>query len=328
MAEIFVLSLGGLAKRISYTCAAMIKLLLSTQSTSFLKCFAGIRCGRPLLTTTFGASLSSSSTNRAADHQSYQGTPEIVTYLRLNNLQDNPGAIKNKKRVGRGIGSGRGKTSTRGHKGQKARSGGSIHPTFEGGQTKFYKLFPKRGFNNKPHAAEQHPINIGTIQMYIDMNRLDPNNVITIADMLLAGMFKANAIKYGVKLLSKGKEQMKQPLTIEINRASECAIDAIEEMGGNVTTVHMNRLALRTVLRPEKFEGKIMPRQARPPPKWQPYYTNFKNRGYLHPAVQLRDWLMKQDSDSSELVESKFEELLGQYTTKKDDTDDDNKLKQ
>lgn len=236
--------------------------------------------------------------------------PEIVTFLRLNNLQDNPGAVKKKKRVGRGIGSGTGKTSGRGHKGQKARSGGNIHPTFEGGQTKFYKLFPKRGFSNKPHSAKQLPLNLGTIQMYIEMKRLDPTRPITIPDMLKAGMFKANSVKHGIKLLSKGKESIKQPLSFEVNRASQSAIQVVEELGGTVTSIHLNRLALRTKLHPEKFEGKLMPRQARPPPKWQPYYTNWKNRGYLHPAVQMRKWFQRQERPE---LESKFESIMSQY---------------
>ena len=89
---------------------------------------------------------------------------EPIRFLRLNNLQDNDGAVKKGRRVGRGVGSSKGKTCGRGHKGQKARSGGSIHPTFEGGQTKQYKRFPKRGFNNKRHEALMYPLNIITLQ--------------------------------------------------------------------------------------------------------------------------------------------------------------------
>lgn len=301
----------------------MIKRLFSTRSLLLNRGWNWIRCDMPrafaYLDDSNSRRFSTTGSSIRTERHTNQDVPEIVAALRLNNLQDNPGATKKKKRVGRGIGSGRGKTCGRGHKGQKARSGGNIHPTFEGGQTKFYKLFPKRGFNNKRHTAEQFPINIGTIQMYIDMKRLDPDNVITISDMLAAGIFKANTIKHGVKLLSKGKEQIKQPLNIEINRASESAIKAVEELGGNVTTVHMNRLALRTKLRSEKFEGKIIPRQARPPPKWQPYYTNFRNRGYLHPAIQLRDWLRKQDLDGTEL-ESKFKLMLYRYRSQDNDS--------
>lgn len=234
---------------------------------------------------------------------------EPVTVLRLNNLQDNPGAVKKKRRVGRGIGSSKGKTCGRGHKGQKARSGGNIHPTFEGGQTKFYKLFPKRGFKNTRHETLMNGVNIGTIQMYIDMKRLDPEQPITVTTLKQAGLFKANAVKHGVKLLAAGKDMLKQPVAVHVNRASESAVDAVEAMGGSVVSVHYNKLALRTALRAEKFVDKVQPKHARPPPKWQPYYTSWHKRGYLNPAVQMRLWFEKQQSDSSDL-ESKFEELL------------------
>ena len=228
---------------------------------------------------------------------------QVVTFLRLNNLQDNPGAVKKKRRIGRGIGSSKGKTSGRGHKGQKARSGGSIHPTFEGGQTKFYKLLPKRGFNNKVHEAKMLPLNLETVQMYVDMGRLDPDREITLRDLQLAGLFKANAIKHGVKLLGKG--EIKQPLDLHVSRASESAIQAVEAAGGRVKSVHYNKLALRAMLRPEKFI--VPPKFARPPPKWQPYYTGWKNRGYLNPVVQMKSWFTKK-GDSE--LEGKFESIL------------------
>jgi large subunit ribosomal protein L15 len=244
--------------------------------------------------------------------------PEIVTVLKLNNLSDNPGAVKKKKRVGRGIGSGRGKTCGRGHKGQKARSGGNIHPLFEGGQTPFYRLIPKRGFKNKSKNPEQYPINIGKIQLYIDMKRLDPSKTITMYDMMNAGLFKANSIRQGVKLLSKGAELLRQPISIEVTRASESAVRAIENYnnsndstsagtstgGGVVTTVHLNKLGIRTTLRRDKFVDKHIPRNARPSPKMQPYYTNWKHRGYLHPATQLRNFLFKKEKQQQQTIGS------------------------
>lgn len=238
---------------------------------------------------------------------------EPVQILRLNNLHDNPGAIKKKRRIGRGIGSSKGKTSGRGHKGQKARSGASIHPTFEGGQTPLYKLFPKRGFKNTRHAELMNGVNLGTIQTYITMQRLDPTQPITIAAMKDAGMFKSNAVKHGIKLLSAGKEQLTHPLTIRVNRASAAAIAAVEAAGGSVVSVHLNRLALRTELRPEKFKDGPLPKQARPPPKYQPYYTSYYKRGYLNPAVQMFQWFQqkKQNNDPSvDALEIKFQELL------------------
>jgi large subunit ribosomal protein L15 len=238
---------------------------------------------------------------------------EAVQILRLNTLQDNPGAIKQKRRVGRGVGSGRGKTCGRGHKGQKARSGAKIHPTFEGGQTPLFRLVPKRGFKNVAHATPMTPINLGTIQMNIAMRRLDPTQPITLAAMKDAGMFKANDVKHGVKLLAAGKESITQPLTIKVNRASATAIAAVEKLGGTVVSVHLNRLSLRTELRPEKYADGPVPKNARPPPKYQPYYTSYHKRGYLNPAVQMRNWFAskKRDEDSAvSNLEQKFQELL------------------
>lgn len=250
----------------------------------------------------------------------FSSRPEPVTFLHLNNLYDIPGAVHSKKRVGRGPGSGRGKTCGRGHKGQKSRSGGSIHPRFEGGQTPLWKRLPKRGFRNTRHATPMRGINLGSLQNYIHMGRIDPAKTITVHTMLQAGMFKANAIQGGVKLLAgttcddptvaKTTASLQQPISIVVHRASRSAIAAVEAAGGRVTTVHHNRLALRVALRPQKFEGYPVPRQARPPPKYQPYYTNWKQRGYLHPAVQLRDWFEEKGGAEGEELQSKFEELL------------------
>jgi len=211
---------------------------------------------------------------------------ELVTFLGLNNLSDNPGAIKTARRVGRGIGSSKGKTCGRGHKGQKSRSGGGPSPLFEGGQTKFYKRIPKRGFTNV-HAEPMVPINVGTLQDYIDMGRLVPSDEpFTIKDLVDAGVTKCSSVKHGVKLLAKGKERLRTPIKIEISRASEGAIEAVEGVGGEITTVHYNRLALRALLKPEKFD--IIPKRARPPPKLMQYYTDYDKRGYLSPEIELK----------------------------------------
>lgn len=214
--------------------------------------------------------------------------PEVVTFLGLNNLADNPGAVKRGRRVGRGIGSSKGKTCGKGHKGQKSRSGGGPSPLFEGGQTPLYKRLPKRGFTNN-HAEPMVPINIGTIQDYIDMGRLKPNEndePWTMKDLVKAGMTNNTSIKYGVKLLAKGKERLRDAIKIEISRASNGAIEAVESVGGEITTVHYNKLALRALLKPEKFD--VIPKRARPPPKLMQYYTDNDNRGYLSPEIQLK----------------------------------------
>jgi len=294
---------------------------------------------------------------QSLDEQKEQNQQQQVftTVLKLNMLQDNPGAVKKKRRIGRGIGSSKGKTSGRGHKGQKARSGGSIPLYFEGGQTRFFKLLPKRGFTNKRHKVDMLSLNVGTIQDYIDMGRFptipiptstdntndSENNdnpptavVLTMKDFMDAGLCTTSSNKHGMKLLAKGKERVRTPIKIEISRASESAIAAIEAVGGEVTTVHYNKLALRTLLKPHKYnnesssssssgggeskgKGKIqlqLPKNARPNPKWQPYYTNWNNRGYLSVQAQMRKLLFERPE-----LETKFTNALTTLNNNNDD---------
>lgn len=161
---------------------------------------------------------------------------EPITFLKLNTLSDNPGAVKKKRRVGRGIGSSKGKTCGRGHKGQKARAGRGVHPSFEGGQTKFYKRLPKvRRMKNHKFKLDLAPLNIGTVQDYVTMGRLIPDRsdgVLTMRDFVRAGIFPTSSIKSGVKLLGYGKEFVKDKLLIEVPWASKSAIDAVESKGG------------------------------------------------------------------------------------------------
>lgn len=237
---------------------------------------------------------------------------EPITFLKLNNLRDNPGAVTKKRRVGRGIGSSKGKTCGRGHKGQKSRAGKGVHPTFEGGQTKFYKRLPKIGkMKNARFKLRLIPLNVGKVQDFVTMGRLKASRsdgVITMRDFVNAGIFPASSVKDGVKLLGDGKEFVTSKLHIEVPWASASAIEAIEAAGGYVTTVHYNRLAVRALLKPHKFPMKpesmiagepgegdemdaadmhLLPRRARPPPKYMPYYTDYAKRGYLNPRVQL-----------------------------------------
>jgi large subunit ribosomal protein L15 len=166
-------------------------------------------------------------------------------------------------------------------------------------------------------------VNVGTIQDYVEMGRLDPTAVLTMKDLVDAGMLKKSSIREGVKLLAKGKERLTTPLMLQLSRASEAAIQAVEDMGGQVTTVHYNRLALRTHLKPEKFEGRPLPKQARPPPNMQAYYTNWdKNRGYLSVQAQMRDLLDQRP----ELVDA-FEQALGPQQQLVQDQDEQPKHK-
>jgi len=115
---------------------------------------------------------------------------------------------------------------------------------------------------------------------------------LTIKDLMHAGMVKSNSIRHGIKLLGKGNERLRSKVRIDVSRASKGAIEAVEGLGGEVRTVHYNKLALRALLKPEKFE--IIPKRARPPPSLMPYYTGYENRGYLSPEMQMRE--LKQDA--------------------------------
>ncbi|KAK1943527.1 50S ribosomal protein L15 [Phytophthora citrophthora] len=207
--------------------------------------------------------------------------------VRLNNLRDNDGAHKRGKRLGRGIGSGKGKTSGRGHKGQKARSGGGSGrgPGFEGGQTPLYQRVPKRGFNNK-FATPMETVNLDKLQLFVDMGRLDASNKITMKELVDSGLVTCSRVKHGVKLLGNGSQHLSSKLDIEVSQASESAIKAVEAAGGSITSVYYNRLGLRALLKPHKFE--TIPQLARPNPKKLKYYNNYEKRGYLSPEIQVK----------------------------------------
>jgi large subunit ribosomal protein L15 len=149
--------------------------------------------------------------------------------MRLNEIRDLDGATKAKKRLGRGIGSGLGKTSGRGVKGQKARSGVAIKG-FEGGQMPLHRRLPKRGFNNI-FAKKYNELNLGRIQEAVDSGRLDGKKPITIEALKEAGLIRR--AKDGVRLLGHG--ELKAKLAFEVTGASASAIKAVEGAGGTVT---------------------------------------------------------------------------------------------
>jgi len=151
--------------------------------------------------------------------------------MKLNELRDNEGSVKSRMRVGRGIGSGKGKTSGRGVKGQKARSGVSIRH-FEGGQMPLFRRLPKRGFNNKNFRVVFAIINLGRIQTAIDQGRLDAKKVIDAEALVACGML--NDSKSGVRLLAKGELTTKN-VQFQVARASASAVTAVEALGGTVT---------------------------------------------------------------------------------------------
>ncbi|MCI5544618.1 MAG: 50S ribosomal protein L15 [Azospirillum sp.] len=150
--------------------------------------------------------------------------------MKLNELKDNYGATKDRIRVGRGIGSGKGKTSSHGQKGQKARSGVAING-FEGGQMPIYRRLPKRGFKN-PFAKEFAVVNLDTLQTAIDAGKIKADNV-DLAAMLTAGLI--NDAFDGVRLLARGA--VTTAVTVSVNSASKAAVAAIEKAGGKVNII-------------------------------------------------------------------------------------------
>ena len=148
--------------------------------------------------------------------------------MRLNEIADNPGARKGRMRVGRGIGSGKGKTAGRGVKGQKSRTGVAIKG-FEGGQMPLYRRMPKRGFT-PPNQKHCQVVNLGTLQKAIDDEKLDAGKPIDAAAMVAAGLFK-NAVD-GVRLLGKG--ELKAKIEVKVAGASASAIAAVEKAGGKI----------------------------------------------------------------------------------------------
>ncbi len=152
--------------------------------------------------------------------------------MRLNELRDNPGARAPRKRVGRGIGSGLGKTSGKGHKGQKARSGSGMIVGFEGGQMPLYRRLPKRGFKNFSRR-DYVVVNLGGIQRALEAGKLDPSASLDEWALQAAGLFKRR--RDGVRLLAGG--ELKQKLSLVVTGASRAAIQAVEAQGGTVTVI-------------------------------------------------------------------------------------------
>ena len=149
--------------------------------------------------------------------------------MKLNELRDNPGARHKSKRVGRGIGSGRGKTAGRGNNGQKSRSGVAIKG-FEGGQMPLYRRLPKRGFNNI-FAKRFQVVNLGRLQTAIDTGKLDAGKPIGTAELIASGVVRR--ARDGVRLLGNGELTTKVDITVA--GASASAVEAVEAAGGKVT---------------------------------------------------------------------------------------------
>ena len=147
--------------------------------------------------------------------------------MKLHELKPNEGSVQTRKRVGRGPGSGLGKTSGKGHKGQNARSGGGVRPGFEGGQLPLFRRLPKRGFNNYEFRTEYAVVNVG------DLNDFKDGSVIELKNLKESGIVKKE--KDGIKILGSGK--LTKKLTVKANKFSSTAKEKIENAGGKIEVI-------------------------------------------------------------------------------------------
>jgi ribosomal protein L15, bacterial/organelle len=148
--------------------------------------------------------------------------------MKLHELHDNEGANRKKKRIGRGPGSGKGKTGGRGIKGQKSRSGVAING-YEGGQMPLYQRLPKRGFNN-PNRKSYAIVNLSLIEKFIDAGKLDAKSEITEDTLVASGLVRRK--RDGVRILAKG--ELKSTIKLNVTGASKAAIDAVAKAGGSL----------------------------------------------------------------------------------------------
>jgi len=151
--------------------------------------------------------------------------------MKLNELHDNPGATRPKKRKARGPGSGKGKTAGRGIKGQKSRSGVAIN-AYEGGQMPLYQRLPKRGFN-KPNRKSFAVVNLGAIEQFIAAGKLDAANAITEDALVASGLVRRK--RDGIRVLAKG--EIAASVTLQVSGASKSAVEAVEKAGGRVEII-------------------------------------------------------------------------------------------
>jgi large subunit ribosomal protein L15 len=214
-----------------------------------------------------------------------------LSTLSLNSLNPNEGSYKKRKRVGRGRGSGIGKTSKRGMNGAKSKSGYSLGPGFEGGQMPLKKRIPKYGeWSNSLFRLDYQTVSIARLLYFVDRGLLDPTQQITMKHMHDVGVLRA--AYPGVKLLSDGGEWLHNnehavALDLEVSRASEKAVEMIEDVGGKVDTLYLNRLGFRAYLKPEKFKPELMPRRASIPYRMQRHYP-FETHGHLYTQYRLK----------------------------------------
>ena len=179
-------------------------------------------------------------------------TQSIYEPINVNNIKDNKGARMVRIKVGRGPGSGKGKTSARGHKGYKARVG-NINRHYEGGSTPLTRRLPKHGFRNKKGQENFSYVNLSKILYMVDKGRIDATKPITIRELQWSGA--VSKVKNGVKLLSRGSELLKDypPINLEVSSSSQRAIDELKSNGGSVKVIYRTPTTLNYLTRPWKF---------------------------------------------------------------------------
>ncbi|XP_048385343.1 large ribosomal subunit protein uL15m [Stegostoma tigrinum] len=209
----------------------------------------------------------------------------------LANLRPNLGAKKREKRRGRGIHGG--KKSGRGHKGQTQR-GNRPRLGFEGGQTPFYIVIPKYGYNEGHSYRRQYqPLSLNRLQYLIDLGRVDSSEPIDLTQLVNARGVTVQPLKhdYGIQLVEEGADNFVAKVNIEVQWASELAIAAVEKNGGIITTGFYDPRSLDVLCKPVPFflRGQPIPKRMLPPEELVPYYTDAQNRGYLADPAKIQE---------------------------------------
>lgn len=214
---------------------------------------------------------------------------EFVTHL---SLRDNAGARKMKKRLGRGLGGGRGKRSGRGQKGWKARGHGRAKPwrTYEGGQTpSLTERLPKWGSRRAKRLFK--PFNLDKLKLWIDTGRIDATKEITVKELVDAKIVKNVKMGYGVKVLANGAAHFNHSIKLQVQQASKRAIEAIERVGGTIEVRYYDRISMLAKVRPDRFA--FQPKFEIPKHKNDiAYYMDADRRGYLSGIAPLKPELL------------------------------------
>ncbi|GAA6106217.1 39S ribosomal protein L15, mitochondrial [Tachysurus ichikawai] len=210
--------------------------------------------------------------------------------ITLANLRPNPGARINEKRRGRGQHGGN--KSGRGHKGERQR-GNRPRLGFEGGQTPFYLLIPKYGYNEGHSRRQQYPpLTLRRLQYLIDLGRVDPSQPIDLTQLVNGRGVTIQPLKrdYGVHLVEEGADIFCAKVNLEVQRASEAAIAAVERNGGVISTSYYDPRSLEILVKPVPFfmTGQPIPKRMLPGEDLLPYYVDANNRGYLADPEQIQ----------------------------------------